>query len=83
MGTGATSPLNPRISDVSATGAFIDCMTEIPKGSKVKVKFMLGSREIGVTAEVAHSMPGFGMGERFLDLGDEDRRAIEELVKTQ
>jgi hypothetical protein len=82
VGMGA-SPLNPRISDLSATGAFIDCMTQIPKGAKLKVKFTLGGREINTTAEVAHSMPSFGMGVKFLDLGDEDRRLIEELVRTQ
>jgi hypothetical protein len=78
-----TSPLNPRISDLSATGAFIDCMTQIPQGSKVKLKFTLGGREITGTAEVAHSMPSFGMGVKFVELSDEDRRAIEEFVKAQ
>ncbi len=80
VGMGA-SALNPRISDVSATGAFIDCMTQIPQGSKVKLKFSLGGREITTLAEVAHSMPSFGMGVRFLDLSEEDRTAIEEFVK--
>lgn len=78
-----TSPLNPRISDLSATGAFIDCMTQIPQGSKVKLKFTLGGREISGIAEVAHAMPSFGMGVRFVEMADEDRRAIEEFVKTQ
>lgn len=77
------SPLNPRISDLSATGAFIDCMTEIPKGAKVKLSFSLEGRTIAATAEVAHAMPGFGMGVRFLDLKDEDRKAIEEVVRTR
>ena len=78
-----TSPLNPRISDLSATGAFIDCMTQIPQGSKVKLRFTLGGREISGIAEVAHAMPSFGMGVRFVEMADEDRRAIEEFVKTQ
>ncbi len=77
------SPLNPRISDLSATGAFIDCMTHIPQGSQVKLKFGLGGRTINATAEVAHSMPQFGMGVRFLEMSDEDRRAIEEFVAKQ
>ena len=76
------SPLNPRISDLSVTGAFIDCMTQIPQGSKVKLKFTVGGRDISSTAEVAHSMPSFGMGVKFLDLSAEDRQAIEEFVKS-
>lgn len=76
------SPLNPRISDLSATGAFIDCIAQIPQGAKVKLKFSLAGRDITGTAEVAHSMPSFGMGVRFLDLSEEDRTAIEEFVKS-
>jgi hypothetical protein len=78
-GTGV-SPLNPRISDLSATGAFIDCMTQIPQGAQVKVAFELAGRPIAAKAVVAHSMPSFGMGVKFVDLGDEDRKAIEEFV---
>ena len=77
------SPLNPRISDISASGAFIDSITHIPEGSKVKVKFMLGGREISATAEIAHSMPQFGMGIRFLDLSEENRKAIEQFVASR
>jgi hypothetical protein len=32
---------------------------------------------------VAHSMPSFGMGVKFVSWSDEDRHAIEEFVKTQ
>jgi hypothetical protein len=70
------SPLNPRISDLSATGAFIDSMTHIPVGSKVKLTFIVAGREIQAVAEVAHAMPQFGMGVRFVELSDEDRLAI-------
>jgi hypothetical protein len=70
------SPLNPRISDLSTTGAFIDSMTHIPVGSMVKLTFSLSGREIQAMAEVAHAMPGFGMGVRFVELSEEDRHAI-------
>lgn len=71
-----TSPLNPRISDLSTTGAFIDSMTHLPVGSKVKLTFQVAGREINAVAEVAHAMPQFGMGVKFVDLSDEDRLAI-------
>jgi hypothetical protein len=80
VGGSNVSPLNPRISDLSATGAFIDCMTQIPQGSQVKLKFDLAGRSIATAAVVAHSMPSFGMGVRFLDLSEEDRKAIEDFV---
>jgi hypothetical protein len=77
------SPLNPRISDLSTTGAFIDCMTEIPRGARVRVDFSLDGRAISATAEVAHAMPGFGMGVRFLDMKAEDLQAIAAVVQSR
>lgn len=75
------SPLNPRISDISTTGAFIDCMTVIPVGTQVKLTFQLAGREIRAVAEVAHAMPQFGMGVRFVELSEEDRLAIAAFVR--
>jgi hypothetical protein len=83
VGGSNVSPLNPRISDLSATGAFIDCMTQIPQGSKLKLKFDVGGRSIAATAVVAHAMPAFGMGVKFTDLSEEDRKAIEEFVASR
>jgi PilZ domain len=74
------SPLNPRISDLSTTGAFIDSMTHIPVGSKVNLSFHLGGRQINAVAEVAHAMPQFGMGVRFVELSEDDRQAITTFV---
>ncbi|HEY7410317.1 MAG TPA: PilZ domain-containing protein [Vicinamibacteria bacterium] len=77
------SPLNPRISDLSETGAFIDSMTHIPVGSKVKLKFAVAGREVNATAEVAHAMPQFGMGVHFTEMSEADRAAIAEFLKTR
>jgi PilZ domain len=75
------SPLDPRISDLSVTGAFIDSMNGLPAGTRMLLRFPLPSGEaVTVEAEVVHSLPHFGMGVRFLDLADEPRRAIEALV---
>jgi type IV pilus assembly protein PilZ len=81
MGTGANNPLNPRLSDLSVTGAFIDSVVPVPKGTKLKLKFSVRERPINVIAEVVHEMPQFGMGVRFLDLTAEDRSAIQELIR--
>jgi len=78
-GVGA-NPLNPRISDLSATGAFIDSMNAVPVGSLIKLKFTLPTGNIAVSAEVVHAMEHFGMGVRFLDLSDEQRGFIEQFV---
>ena len=75
------SILNPRISDLSVTGAFIDSLNEIPAGSVLTLKFPLPSgKVVKVEAEVVHSMPHFGMGVRFIDLDEEQKRAIESMI---
>ncbi len=76
----SASPLSPRISDLSVTGAFIDSMTELPVGTRVNLKFSLPTGTINAPAEVVHSMPHFGMGVRFLELSEEQRAAIGKLV---
>ena len=79
--TTSNTPLDPRISDLSTTGAFIDSMGGIPAGSRMFLRFPLPSGDVvSVEAEVVHSMAHFGMGVRFLDLDDAARRAIEALV---
>jgi hypothetical protein len=72
-----------RMSDVSLTGAFLDCMGGLQPGTRLALRFMVGEQEVSVQAVVVHTMPQFGMGVRFLDLPDEGRAAIEALLKEQ
>lgn len=74
------SPLNPRISDLSISGAFVDSMITLPPGTRIRLKFSLPSLVVNCLGEVMHDMPQFGMGVRFLDLTPEQRVAIEEVV---
>ena len=74
-------PLKTRLSDVSASGAFIDSLNPVPVGSRMTLKFTLPTGGVVVNAEVVHSMPQFGMGVRFLDLSEEQRRRIERAVE--
>jgi hypothetical protein len=79
----AEAPIAARISDLSATGAFLDSMNPLPPGTRLVLRFMAGPREVLATAAVVHTMPGFGMGVRFLELSGESRAAIEALVREQ
>jgi len=81
-GAGA-NPLNPRISDLSSSGAFIDSMFPVPVGTRFAVGFALPSGPIQLTAEVVHSMEHFGMGVRFLDVTIEQRARLEEAVQSR
>lgn len=75
------NPLNPKISDLSVSGAFLDSMIELPPGTVVTLKFKLpAGAVVHVNAEVVHAMPRFGWGVRFLDLAEEYRDAIADVV---
>lgn len=75
------SPLNPRISDISLTGAFIDSMVTLPEGTMVRLKFPLPSLVVSCMGVVMHEMPQFGMGVRFVELTPEQQAAIAEVVE--
>lgn len=79
---GGHNPLSPRISDLSVTGAFVDAVVTVPQGTQVRLTFTLPSGPVSCLGEVAHEMPQFGMGVRFLDLTPEQRAAIQSVVQS-
>lgn len=74
------SPVSPRISDLSVSGAFLDSMVTLPVGTRLRMRFSLPSLVVDCVGEVVHEMPQFGMGVRFLDLTPLQRVALEEVV---
>jgi hypothetical protein len=81
--TGHQTPVSARISDLSGSGAFLDCQNPVPVGSKLALRFVLNDYLVEVAAEVVHVMPQFGMGVRFTDLAAQTRDAIERLLRQQ
>jgi hypothetical protein len=72
-------PVRPRMRDLSATGAFIESSAPAPEGVRLRLRFLLPSGEIAVSAEVAR-IADLGMGVRFLGLTEDERRLIEAAV---
>src|SRR5262245_41445117 len=66
-----------RITDLSATGAFIDTVTCYPPGTQLKLKFKVQHVMVEATAEVRYSMPQMGMGVRFSELKPEYLAVLE------
>jgi hypothetical protein len=77
------APVTARISDLSVTGAFLDCLNTLPVGTRLGLRFVLSEHLLTVAGEVVHSMPQFGMGVRFLNLSPESRATIEQLLESQ
>jgi PilZ domain len=75
-------PPNPRVNDLSTTGAFIDTTVTFPVGAIVNIRFKLPTIQVAVQAEVVNPMPLMGMGLRFRDLTPAQKVAIEEVVRS-
>ena len=76
----ASRRLESRINDLSSTGAFVDSIVEFPQGTMVRLKFKLAETPMDVNAEVRYSMPGVGIGVRFVDLTPEQQARLDEFV---
>jgi hypothetical protein len=68
--------------DVSVAGMFIMARMPIPVDSELSVTFRLYSRQppISCRAQVVHSLPGVGVGIKFLSLDEEAVRSLEKFV---
>lgn len=71
--------------DISTGGVFVETENPAAKGTEVNLRFKLSSEApiLGTRATVVYSMPGEGMGLRFVELVPEVRKAIEEFVREQ
>ncbi len=69
-----------RLSDLSAGGAFVESVNQLPVGTVLRLKFLIGDYMVKVGGQIVQSMPQFGFGVRFTDLTPEDEAAIKALV---
>jgi PilZ domain-containing protein len=69
-----------RFADLSAGGMFIDVYDPLPPGTRFGVRFQLDPPPISARAQVHYVQPRIGMGVQFVDLAQEDRKRIREIV---
>ena len=64
---------------ISAHGMFINTSVLLPEGAVLQVSFILPQQKVLFAArcEVRYCLRGVGVGVEFLDLGKDERRAIE------
>jgi hypothetical protein len=66
--------------DISEGGLFVSAIQHFEKDSVVAVTIPFGEERIAVKAHVKYYQPGIGMGLMFIELNDEQRAKIKELV---
>jgi hypothetical protein len=69
-----------RFADISAGGMFIDVYDPLPPGTTFRLSFQLDPPPIAAKAQVHYVQPRIGMGVEFVELAEEDRRRIRDLV---
>jgi hypothetical protein len=75
--------LHGKIFDLGARGAFINVVVGLPAGSVIEVTFDLPTKEVVKTrASIRYILPGLGMGVEFVDVGEEESRALERFIES-
>jgi hypothetical protein len=72
---------NARAADLNKGGCYLDMLSPLPIGSKVRVHIRTDVAELTCTALVRDSQPGLGMGVAFTDLDDARKALIESWVE--
>lgn len=75
-----TSPCTS--TEISEGGLFVSTLQDFVEGSVVEISIPQREGKITVKAEVRYSQHGIGVGLVFLDLNDEQRARIKELVES-
>ncbi len=79
---GRTEEIKLRTPDISPYGMFINTDYLFPEGSTLLIRFCLPitHRQVHARGEVRYSLPGVGVGVRFIEISPEDQRAIDDEI---
>jgi hypothetical protein len=72
---------NARAADLNKSGCYLDMLSPLPIGSKVRVHMHTDVAELTCTALVRDSQPGLGMGVAFTDLDDARKAVIDSWIE--
>lgn len=83
IGQGGIFTRSPGVlRDLSEGGAFVQTAQRFPVGSLLNLRFKLprASHFVNGTVAVKHTGDGAGLGVKFVDLSDDDRRRVREFI---
>ncbi|HKD49590.1 MAG TPA: PilZ domain-containing protein [Candidatus Acidoferrum sp.] len=76
------SRLSARISDISATGCYVDTINPLPGGTAVRVRIFNETQAFEAPATVAYSVVHLGMGLRFDEVSSNSRDVLQTWLPT-
>jgi hypothetical protein len=69
-------------ADISEGGLFISTIQRFEKDEVIEVAIHMKKEKITVRAQVKYCQPGIGVGVAFIDLNDDQRAKIKELIES-
>ena len=70
------SQLSARVSDISATGCYVDTINPLPGGTMVRVRIINDGQSFEASATVAYSVSHLGMGLSFAEVPPSSRDVL-------
>ncbi len=67
--------------DISEGGLYVSAIQLFEKDSVIEISIPYRGNQITVKAKVQYCQPGIGMGIMFIDLSDQQKRLIKELIE--
>jgi len=79
---GDDAPIWGKASDLSLGGCFIEMPIPLKEGTKLKLVLWIKETKLRVTAKVASSRPGFGIGVQFTEISEEEIVRLKDYLKS-
>ena len=79
---GDEAPIWGKASDLSLGGCFVEMPIPLKEGTKLKLVLWIKETKVKVTARVASSRPGFGIGVEFAEISNEDMACLKDYLKS-
>jgi PilZ domain len=79
---GESVPVRTRTVDLSPGGCFLEMPNPLAKGTPVRIALWVKDFKLWASGEVVTSTPGFGIGVKFVEMTQQDRKQLRQFVES-
>jgi hypothetical protein len=76
------TPICGTLRDINSRGCYVHCANVAPEGDVLSGQFLINGVHINGVAEVRYSVPAFGMGLLWCDLGYDGQEKLKGVIRT-
>jgi c-di-GMP-binding flagellar brake protein YcgR len=80
--TGESVPIRTRTADLSQGGCFLEMPNPLAKGTRVRIALWVKDFKLWASGEVVTSTPGFGIGVKFIEMTEQDRKQLRQFIES-